>query len=375
VDRIKQLQNQLAANQALLVTDPLNIRYLSGFTGTSAYLLISRTAVQLITDYRYVQQATDECQTAVGGRNHNALVVICRDRARESLGACIGRLLASGCTELALEFHHQTVQAYQALQQELPALTLHDWPAPIEQRRAIKDAEELQLIRQAVAIAEQALAQTLSQIRLGMTEAEAATLLEQQLFAHGAQGLSFPTILLSGERSALPHGKPGARRLQHGDFLLIDFGAVVQGYRSDITRTYILGAATPEQTAFYQTVYQAQQAALAALRPGIRAEVLNEAAADVLQRSPYAPYAGEGIGHGIGLFLHEYPLMRLGCQVRLESGMVVTVEPGLYKPGFGGVRIEDDVLITADGIEVLSQAPKTLTILCATSAGGGDASY
>lgn len=357
MQRILQLQQHLTAQTALLISDPLNIRYLSGFTGSSGYLLLAHRSCRLITDYRYLQQAQQECVVGV--------TVICRDRARESLAACIRRLLPAEVRALALEFHHQTVQSFQTLQQELPALTFSDWPAPVERQRACKDAAEIALIRQAVAIAERALAQTLPQIRLGMTEAQVAAILEQQLYANGAEGLSFPTILLSGERSALPHGKPGTRPLAQGDFLLIDFGAMVQGYRSDITRTYILGQASAEQIAFYQTVYQAQQAALAALRPGIRAELVNEAAADVLQRSPYAPYAGEGIGHGVGLFLHEYPLMRLGCEAILQSGMVVTIEPGLYQPGFGGVRIEDDVLITADGIEVLTQAPKELTILCA----------
>lgn len=358
--RIIHLQRQLLPNQALLITDPLNIRYLAGFTGSSGFLLLSPHSGWLITDYRYVEQAQAQCSAVAG----SLLSVICRDRSRESLAACIGRLLPESVAALALEYHHLTVQGWQELQQGLPRLALTGWGKAVEHSRAIKQPAELALIRQAVQIAEQALAATLPQIRLGMTEAAAAAILERELFAHGAEGLSFPTILLSGERSALPHGKPGERLLQAGDFLLIDFGAVVQGYRSDITRTYLLGSATDEQRAFYQTVYQAQQAALAAMRPGLSGELLNEAAADVLRRSPYAPYAGEGIGHGIGLFLHEYPLMRLGCVAKLEPGMVVTVEPGLYKPGFGGVRIEDDVLVTANGIEVLTQAPKELTILC-----------
>jgi len=257
--RIIHLQRQLLPNQALLITDPLNIRYLAGFTGSSSFLLLSPRCGWLITDYRYVEQAQHQCSTVAG----SLLSVICRDRSRESLAACIRRLLPVDIAALALEYHHLSVQSWQELHQSLPEFALTGWGKPVEHSRAIKQPIELALIRQAVHIAEQALAATLPQIRLGMTEAQVAAILEQQLYANGAEGLSFPTILLSGERSALPHGKPGTRPLAQGDFLLIDFGAMVQGYRSDITRTYILGQASAEQIAFYQTVYQAQQAALA----------------------------------------------------------------------------------------------------------------
>lgn len=368
MSRLLMLQSCLLPSQALLLTDPLNIRYLTGFTGSSSYLLLTASQAALITDYRYIEQAQQQCRPSQQGGKQPALALICRDRASESLGACIRRLLLSASQapqQLALEYHHLTMALYQELGRDLPALQLTEWQQPVEQRRAVKDATELSAIRRAVAIAEQALAETLLQVRIGMTEQALAGVLEQKLFALGAEALAFPTILLSGPRSALPHGKPTERRLQRGDFLLLDFGAVVDGYRSDITRTYLLGSATEEQRAFYQTVYRAQQAALAQMRPGLTADALNQAAAEVLAASPFAAYAGEGIGHGVGLALHEYPLMRRGCEAVLAPGMVVTVEPGLYQPGFGGVRIEDDVLITEHGIEILTQAPKELSVLCA----------
>ncbi len=354
--RTAKLRQHMAAldYQAVLLTEPYNIRYLSGFTGSAASLLLSQQQQYLITDYRYTEQAAAECP---------AFQIICRDRSRQSLGQCISELLhGTGISVLHLEYQHLPVSQFLQLQQQLPC-QLAPGINLTEQLRACKDATELGYVRQAVAIAEQALAWLLPQIRPGMTEATAAALLEQKLFALGAQALAFPTILLSGPRSALPHGKPGERQLQHGDWLLIDFGAEVQGYRSDITRTFVIGAATTAQRDFYQTVLQAQQAALQLAGPGISGHQLNQAASAVLHASPYAEYAGEGLGHGVGLVLHEYPLLRAGCDVLLQPGMVVTIEPGLYQPGFGGVRIEDDILITDSGFELLSQSPKQLSIL------------
>ncbi|KKO45627.1 hypothetical protein WG68_09600 [Arsukibacterium ikkense] len=352
--RLSQLRQLMAdlQYQALLLTEPINIRYLAGFSGSAASLLITPQQQFLITDYRYTEQAAEQCP---------AMQIICRDRSRQSLGQCLAPLLR-GIDTLHLEYQHLPVSQFLQLQQELPC-QLAPGLNLTEQLRACKDHTELASVRQAVAIAEQALAWLLPQLKPGMTEAAAAALLEQQLFALGAEALAFPTILLSGARSALPHGKPGGGQLQHGDWLLIDFGAEVGGYRSDISRTYVIGAATPLQRDFYQTVLCAQQAALAIIGPGVTGDAVNAAAAAVLAASPYADFAGEGIGHGTGLVLHEYPLMRKGCDAVLQPGMVVTVEPGLYKPGFGGVRIEDNILITERGYELLTTSPKQLTVL------------
>lgn len=353
--KLRQLMAQLDY-QALLLTEPLNIRYLCGFSGSSASLLITAERQFLITDYRYTEQAKTECA---------GFDIICRDRSAQSLGQCLAELLQQqpiNC--LHLEYSHLSVELFSQLQHDL-SLTLSPSTNLTEQLRACKDSHELKCLRQAAAIADQALAWLLPQLQLGMTEREAADLLQHKIYALGADELAFPTILLSGERSALPHGKPGQRRFQHGDFVLLDFGARVEGYRSDMTRTVVLGQASAEQQQFYQTVLNAQQAALAAVKPGISGHQLNQIAQAVLTDSPYAAYVGEGLGHGVGLALHEYPLMRRGCEVLLQPNMVVTIEPGLYKPGFGGVRIEDDIVITDTSIEILTKSPKELTILCA----------
>lgn len=353
--KLRQLMAQLDY-QALLLTEPLNIRYLSGFSGSSASLLITAERQFLLTDYRYTEQAQTECA---------GFDIICRDRSVQSLGQCIAALLRPlPVNRLQLEYGHLSVELFSQLQHDLP-LTLSPSTNLTEQLRACKDPHELKCLRQAAAIADQALAWLLPQLQLGMTEREAADLLQHKIYALGADELAFPTILLSGERSALPHGKPGQRRFQHGDFVLLDFGARVEGYRSDMTRTVVLGQASAEQQQFYQTVLNAQQAALAAVKPGISGHQLNQIAQAVLTDSPYTAYVGEGLGHGVGLALHEYPLMRRGCEVLLQPDMVVTIEPGLYKPGFGGVRIEDDIVITDTSIEILTKSPKELTILCA----------
>lgn len=354
--RLQQLQTQLTTGQSLLISEPWNIRYLSGFTGTAGSLLLDQDQCYLITDYRYTSIAETECAS-------QPIHIICRDRSRELLGACIQRLQPN-LQQLLCEFDHLTIGLYQQLQEDMPAVFLKSAPNWLAQMRACKDHAELAATREAVSIAEQALAWLLPQVQLGMSELQLATLLEDRLFALGAEALAFPTILLSGARSALPHGKPSDRILQHGDWLLIDFGAQVRGYRSDITRTYVLGEASAAQRDFYQTVLNAQQSALAAAGPKVSGDAVNAAANQVLSASPYAAYVGEGIGHGTGLVLHEYPLMRDGCEALLKPGMIVTIEPGLYQPGFGGVRIEDDILITDTGIEILTKSSKDLTILC-----------
>lgn len=346
----QQMKNQQA--EAVLVTEPLNVRYLSGFTGSAGQLLITAEQAILITDYRYIEQAQTQA---------TAFQCYCRDRARQSLGQAIRALLISQPAQLQLDYDQVPVALYQQLQQELP-YTLADSRQITEQLRAIKDPQELAAIRQAAAIADQALSWLLPQLKPGVSEQQAAHWLEQQLLALGAEALAFPTILLSGPRTALPHGKPSERRFQQGDWILIDFGAQVQGYKSDMTRSYVLGKASPQQQEFYQTVERAQQAALAAAKAGIRADQLTEVAQKILADSAFSAYAGEGLGHSIGLALHEQPLMRFGCQQILQPGMVLTIEPGLYWPGFGGVRLEDDILITAEGAELLSHSPKPMEL-------------
>jgi Xaa-Pro aminopeptidase len=346
----QQMQRQQA--EAVLVTDAVNVRYLSGFTGSAGQLLITAEQAILITDYRYIEQAQSQV---------TEFQCYCRDRSRQSLGQAIVSLLTEKPAQLQLDYDQVSVDLYQQLQQELP-YALADSAQITEKLRAIKDPDELASIRQAASIADQALSWLLPQLKPGVSEQQAAQWLDAKILELGAEALAFPTILLSGPRTALPHGKPSERCFQAGDLILIDFGAQVRGYKSDMTRSYILGQASTEQRQFYQTVAAAQNAALAAAKAGIRVDQLTQVAHKVLADSVFAAYAGEGLGHSIGLALHEQPLMRYGNDQVLQSGMVVTIEPGLYWPGFGGVRLEDDILITPDGAELLTHSPKPMEL-------------
>ncbi|GAB3020907.1 M24 family metallopeptidase [Bowmanella dokdonensis] len=352
--RLTRLRQAMTAAgcHAMLISEPTNIRYLSGFGGSSAYLLVTASEQFLITDYRYVQRAGEDCPD---------YQTYCRDRVSESLGQAVGRLLShTPNASLYLDYRHLSVELYLTLQSDLPMMELKPAPLLVEDLRAIKEPAERACIERCILIAEQSLDWLLGRIEVGMTEARAAELLNNKMMELGAQGQAFPTILLSGPRSALPHGQPGDRKLCRGDWLLIDFGAQLKGLRCDITRTFVLGKASDEQRRFYQTVARAQQAAIDMVRAGVSGHQINRTASDILAASPYAAYAGEGIGHSFGLSLHEPPLLRRSCETLLQSGMILTIEPGLYRPGFGGVRIEDDILVQDQGSLSLTRFNKDL---------------
>ncbi|WP_462159718.1 M24 family metallopeptidase [Pseudoalteromonas sp. GB56] len=348
--RLARLQNLVASlgDELLIVQGFENISYLTGFSGNAATLLVMPTKAVMITDYRYYQRALAETKD---------IDVVQRDRDNETLGACISRL-AGANLRVGFEAAHFNVAQWQGIASELNAAQLNPRTDLVESLRRIKDANEIDCIRQAAGIADSALAHTLARIKTGITERELAIELDYQMQLRGSNGTSFNTILLFAERSALPHGNPGDKQLREGDFILIDFGAVVNGYRSDMTRSYVWGQPSAEQQAIFDTVQKAQQAALSAVRPGISAHDLNAIAHEVLQASPFAQYAGEGLGHGLGLFLHEIPFLKPGVQYQLEAGNVITIEPGIYIPDLGGVRLEEDIVVTENGYECLTHAPQ-----------------
>lgn len=348
----KRQQNLIAALSQqdidnLLVFNYENILYLTGYSGNAAYLLISKTGLWLITDYRYFERAKSEsfgCE------------VICRDRDTETLGTCLKRLLPKGKT--AFESNAVTVGAWGSIARDLNSDNLIPLNGAIELLRTIKDDWEVASIKKAAAIADLALADLLPQITQGVSELDLATELDYKMKKLGSDGVAFDTILLFNKRSALPHGKPGETTLKYGDFVLIDFGAVVNGYRSDMTRTYVLGEPSQKQLHMFETVLQAQKACFDTVKAGIECRDLNAVSETVLFNAGYKEYAGKGLGHGVGLFLHEVPFMSPVSTSSLQVGNVVTVEPGVYLPELGGVRMEDDVLITESGFEFLTHAPK-----------------
>lgn len=356
--RINILRDKLAGSpyDAVLIAGTQNCRYLSGMANDDphvAYLLISDNALYLVTDYRYSLQAKSQC--------HEGIEVIERDRANVSLGQQFNLLLKQmKVQQLAFErdfFSYGMIEDIKAQLDGVKTTGISGW---VERQRMVKDESEIKAIKTAANIADEALANLVGFMRPGMTERDAGLELEYQMQKAGSEGLSFPTILISGERTALPHGMPGSRVLTPGDLITIDFGAVIDGYRSDMTRNLVVGEPNKKQLEVYETVKMAQEVGVQSVIAGIKGSHPYIEAKKVLDASPFAEYQGEGLGHGVGLFLHEQPFLQQNCTITLEENMVITIEPGIYIPGWGGIRIEDDIRVTTEGSEMLTHAPRAL---------------
>lgn len=356
-ERLRQ-QVLSKSHSAMIIFSDISISYLSGFTGHAATVLLTGKANYLITDYRYFEQAEKEAHD---------YIVISRDRANQSLASLITEIIIKDeCQHISFECEQVTVAQWQEVKETLEKSGVTDFMPivqSVEKLRRVKTANEIDSIRQAAAIADQALKNILPLAKQGISEKELANELDYQMAKLGSEELSFATILLFGERSAMPHGVPSSRTLNNGDIILIDFGAVINGYRSDMTRTFIFGEANEQQREIYQLVKTAQQAALNAVKEGVRGDAIYQESANILQASKYKEFAGEGLGHGVGLQLHEQPFLGPDCHYEMELGCVVTIEPGIYIPGWGGIRIEDDVVLSEQGLEIITQSPKELTVL------------
>lgn len=337
---------------ALLVTGEKNASYLTGFTGDSTYLLVQSSAVRAISDFRYVTQLAEECP---------GLDAFIRPPNVKLHEAAIKVVQESGARRLGIEGHLMSVELRDQLAAGLPGIELIpvNWKIETE-LRAIKDADEIAEIRTAIDLACRAFQELKAGLSAELTEREVAANLEHAVRRMGGERLSFPAIIAVGDRGALPHYRPGACRIGDDPMLLVDWGAETRrGYKSDLTRTLIRGEITPQFEQVYSTVLQAQQATIAVIRPGITCINADKAARDVIVAAGYGENFGHGTGHGIGLDIHEQPRMGPNGEGELRPGMVVTVEPGIYLPGWGGVRIEDDVLVTESGCEVLSASLST----------------
>lgn len=335
----------------LLVSSPANVRYLSGFSGSSGLLFVTARDVVLITDFRYQTQAADE----VGGV---AQVVI----ESQSLWAGLWARLAE-LSYVQVAGFESAYLVHRDFQRLLDAGSRWQWRPTIdlvEVLRERKDKGELALIQQAVQVAERALELTLREVRPGLSELEVAGILESALRRSGSDGFAFPTIVASGPNAALPHARPGTRRIEAGDFLLLDFGARVGGYCSDITRTFVVGRATDEQREFYDVVRSANERAVKSVRPGMTGRDADGVARGYIQDRGFGDLFGHSLGHGIGLEVHEAPRLAMTADGPLVEGAVVTVEPGIYRPGWGGVRIEDDVHLGPQGAQVLTRFTRDL---------------
>jgi Xaa-Pro aminopeptidase len=353
--RLAALRSDLAGlgAEALVITQEHNRRYLTGFTGSAGLVVITATAARLLADARYVEQASRE---AAGFE-----VVRVTGRFQDSLAEQLKDL---GVKKAAFEAEHVTVAELKRWQESLPAVTFEPVTGQIERQRAVKTPAELDAIRQAAALADAAMAFVAQTIRPGQTEAEMAWSIERFLREHGADGLAFPPIVAAGENGALPHHRPSTRVIQAGEPIVVDLGARLNGYNSDLTRTFCIGPATdPEYAQVFDVVVSANEAARRALRPGMTGLAVDSVARDHIKAAGYGDHFGHGLGHGVGLNVHEGPrLTFVPPESSILAGNVVTVEPGIYLSGRFGVRLEDLVAIHATHVEVLSRAPKVAVI-------------
>lgn len=351
--RIARLIARLSAEKidALLLSGLANIRYLTGFSGTSALLIVSDTETRLITDFRYETQVADE----VGDLAEVSIEPV-------SLWSGLWGVLqkTSSIEVIGFESAHLHHRDFQRL---LTDGTKWQWRPQlnlVEDLRESKDEHEVSLIAEAARVATDALGRTLPQVAIGQTELQIAGILEKALRDEGSEEAPFPPIVASGPRSALPHARASARVLERGDILLIDFGAQHGGYCSDVTRTFVAGVPTAEQREIYQVVRDANHIASHSVRAGMTGMAADALARSYIERCGHGDSFGHSLGHGLGLEVHEAPRLARTAESALVAGSVVTIEPGIYRPGWGGVRIEDDVHLSAKGPEILTNFSREL---------------
>jgi Xaa-Pro aminopeptidase len=341
----------------LLITHLPNIRYLSGFTGSSAVLVVTESTAVLFTDGRYSAQARAEVQ--------GAKVVISRKAAINTAAAWLARnrlKFRKSRIRIGVDGERLSIAARTLLSKILPSgFLLREAPPLVEQARMIKDATEIELIRRAVRLGSSLFDRILKKVRPGVRETEVAAELEYAARKCGAEAMSFPTIVGAGPRSALPHARASQAAIPPSGFVVCDFGVILAGYCSDMSRTVHVGRQpTAEARRLYNAVREAQQAAVVAVRPGIKVADVDRVARKQLQKQGLSRYFTHSTGHGVGLEIHEPPRLAAGQNELLRPGMVITIEPGVYVPGRWGVRIEDMVLVTERGCEVLTPTSKEL---------------
>jgi Xaa-Pro aminopeptidase len=347
--RLRKLRAELDRRKvdALVVTHLPNVRYLCGFTGSAGVLLVARRPV-FFTDGRYTEQAASEV--------HDARISIVRGGTLPAVAATCAKL---GLKRVAIESEHLTVVQFGGLEQALgKGVKLVRLAGVVEALRAQKDAAEIELLRNAVDLSSRLFRPLLRSIRTGVAESAIAGKLEYMARKAGAERMSFETIVASGERSALPHGVASATKLPAEGFVVLDYGVVRNGYCSDMTRTVHLGQASGKARELYRAVLEAQLAAISVVRAGVTAGEVDRAARQELKRAKLDRYFTHSTGHGVGLEVHEVPRLAAGNDAVLQPGMVVTIEPGVYLPGKCGIRIEDMVLVTERGYEVLTPVAK-----------------
>lgn len=335
----------------VLISDPYNMRYISGFCGGTGYLYLSENKSVVLTDSRYTTAAKQEAQD---------FKVVEVDKGRDYYKAVFALVLEDKVKRLGFESENISYSDYLEWEKSLKDVVLVPLKDEFTRLRSIKSDWEIERLHSAERIGDKAFEKILGIIKPGMTELSVAAHLEFIMKQEGAENTSFDTIAASGINSAMPHAIPGNKVIEAGDFLTMDFGCVYEGYCSDMTRTVVVGKASKKQKEVYDTVKRAQKEALDFLKAGYKGKEVDKVARDVIKKAGYGKYFGHGLGHSVGLYIHENPRLSPTEEGIIEEGMIETVEPGIYIPGFGGVRIEDMVVVTRDGIRNLTASPKEL---------------
>lgn len=353
MNRIKKVREFLKekSTDGVFISSYENRRYLSGFTGSNGFLILTQQDLVLITDQRYTEQAENQAAGfKIITHGLNAFNTI-----KEAVQALNVKSLGFE-TKKITDFEIRNIKSL------LPDITWTPFEDFVIKNRSIKDSEEIKYIKTAVQIADYAMLKLAKKIKAGMTEREIALELEYLLAKEGSEGPAFGTIVASGKRSSLPHGTPSDKAIEIGEMVVIDYGASYKGYMSDITRTLWIGEQDRRMINIFDIVLKAQEAAIKAIRPGMSCGDIDKAHREVFIENNLEQYSLRGLGHGVGLEIHEYPRVVMNNDEKIEEGMIFTVEPGIYIPDFGGVRTEDVVLVTSNGCEVLTKCPKIIHI-------------
>jgi Xaa-Pro aminopeptidase len=355
--RIKQLEKILKENglDGLLIVNDANIRYLTGFTSSESFAVLSPGGRAFITDSRYTEQAEREVVNfeIVKWRSPNAGL-------HETIKAISDRF---GIKKLGFEKKYVTMEMYEKLENMLVGIELIGTAGLVEQVRRIKDDQEIEYMRKAACFADKAFTEILNYVKVGITEKDLERELQYITKIMGADDIGFPAIIASGKNSSMPHAVPSEKLIEDGDFITFDMGALYKGYRSDMTRTIVVGHATDRQREVYELVKSSQEESLKMIKSGVDGKIPHLKAREVMEKTGIEGIFEYGVGHGVGLDIHEDPFMSPRCELTLEEGNVVTIEPGIYIPGWGGIRIEDTVVVTNDGCEILTLSPKELIIV------------
>lgn len=348
--RLKKLRQKLdgLGVEGILVSHMPNIYYLSGFSGSSGYLLVTLEEALLYVDFRYIKQAAQEAP----------LFEVIKVNGPGDFSPAAEFIAGKGIRKLVVEEAHMSLREFNQLKKSLRDTELVPLFNFLEEIRSLKEEEEIEFIARAARIADEALQDALPFFKPGMTEVEVALELEYRLRKRGSSRVPFDIIVASGGRSALPHGVASGKVIREGDLVVVDFGAVVGGYCSDQTRTFVLGAPTPKQQQVYRLVLEGQELALKALRPGIKGLEVDSLVRSYFQKHGFGGYFGHGLGHGVGLEVHEMPSLSPRGEELLQESMVFTVEPGIYIEGWGGIRLEDLVVLRSGGPQVLTGSSK-----------------